>query len=142
MTGEETELDRTVIDEIGDPLQHILRNAADHGLESNEERIKAGKPEVGSIYRNAFREGNSVVIEVIDDGGGIDVEKVKRKAIEKGTITPEQAENYLNKPDRKFQNVLPEHSRRRTHTDNSTHSSLFIFYFIQYLESACYIGCF
>ena len=57
-------------------------------------------------------------------------------------ITPEQAENYLNKPDRKFQNVLPEHSRRRTHTDNSTHSSLFIFYFIQYLESACCIGCF
>ena len=57
-------------------------------------------------------------------------------------ITPEQAESYLNKPDRKFQNVLPEHSRRRTHTDNSTHSSLFIFYFIQYLESACCIGCF
>ncbi|MBQ3913181.1 MAG: chemotaxis protein CheA [Lachnospiraceae bacterium] len=97
MTGEETELDRTVIDEIGDPLQHILRNAADHGLESNEERIKAGKPEVGSIYLNAFQQGNSVVIEVIDDGGGIDVEKVKRKAIEKGTITPEQAEVMSDK---------------------------------------------
>ncbi|MCR5428944.1 MAG: chemotaxis protein CheA [Lachnospiraceae bacterium] len=97
MTGEETELDRTVIDEIGDPLQHILRNAADHGLESNEERIKAGKPEVGSIYLNAFQQGNSVVIEVTDDGGGIDVEKVKRKAIEKGTITPEQAEVMSDK---------------------------------------------
>ncbi len=97
MSGEETELDRTVIDEIGDPLQHILRNAADHGLESNEARIKAGKPEVGSIYLNAYQEGNNVVIEVIDDGGGIDVEKVKRKAIEKGTITPEQGEVMSDK---------------------------------------------
>ncbi|MBO4559840.1 MAG: chemotaxis protein CheA, partial [Lachnospiraceae bacterium] len=97
MTGEETELDRTVIDEIGDPLQHILRNAADHGLESNEARVKAGKPEVGSIYLNAYQQGNSVVIEVIDDGGGIDVEKVKRKALEKGTITPEQAEVMSDK---------------------------------------------
>ncbi len=97
MSGEETELDRTVIDEIGDPLQHILRNAADHGLESNEDRKKAGKPEVGSIYLNAYQQGNSVVIEVIDDGGGIDVEKVKRKALEKGTITPEQAEVMSDK---------------------------------------------
>lgn len=91
MSGEETELDRTVIDEIGDPLMHMLRNAADHGLESNEERVKAGKPETGSIYLNAYQDGNNVVIEVVDDGGGIDVEKVKKKAIEKGTITPEQA---------------------------------------------------
>ncbi len=97
MSGEETELDRTVIDEIGDPLQHILRNAADHGLESNEERIKAGKPEVGSIMLNAYQEGNNVVIEVKDDGGGIDVEKVRRKAIEKGTITEEQAEAMTDK---------------------------------------------
>ncbi|MGN1083504.1 MAG: Hpt domain-containing protein, partial [Lachnospiraceae bacterium] len=91
MSGEETELDRTVIDEIGDPLMHMLRNAADHGLESNEERIKAGKPEVGSIFLNAYRDGNNVVIEVRDDGKGIDVEKVKKKAVEKGTLTPEQA---------------------------------------------------
>ena len=91
MSGEETELDRTVIDEIGDPLMHMLRNAADHGLESNEERIKAGKPEVGSIFLNAYQDGNNVVIEVRDDGKGVDVEKVKKKAIEKGTITPEQA---------------------------------------------------
>ncbi len=92
MTGEETELDRTVIDEIGDPLMHLLRNSADHGLESNEDRIKAGKPEVGSVFLDAYQDGNNVVIEVRDDGAGIDLEKVKKKAIEKGTITEEQAE--------------------------------------------------
>lgn len=92
MTGEDTELDRTVIDEIGDPLMHLLRNAADHGLESNEERIKAGKPEVGSIFLDAYQDGNNVVIEVRDDGAGIDLEKVKNKALEKGSITEEQAE--------------------------------------------------
>lgn len=92
MTGEDTELDRTVIDEIGDPLMHLLRNAADHGLESNEDRIKAGKEEVGSIFLDAYQDGNNVVIEVRDDGAGIDIEKVKRKALEKGTITEEQAE--------------------------------------------------
>lgn len=91
ISGEETELDRTVIDEIGDPLMHMLRNAADHGLESNEERIKAGKPEVGSIYLDAFQDGNNVVIEVRDDGKGVDVEKIKKKAVEKGAITSEQA---------------------------------------------------
>ena len=97
MSGEETELDRTVIDEIGDPLMHMLRNAADHGLESNEERIKAGKPEVGSIFLNAYQDGNNVVIEVRDDGKGVDVEKIKKKAVEKGTITPEQAATMTEK---------------------------------------------
>ncbi len=97
MSGEDTELDRTVIDEIGDPLQHILRNAADHGLESNEVRIKNGKPEVGSIHLDAYQEGNNVIIQVRDDGAGIDTEKVKRKAIEKGTITEEQAEAMTDK---------------------------------------------
>nr|WP_308742339.1 chemotaxis protein CheA [uncultured Anaerocolumna sp.] len=92
MSGEETELDRTVIDEIGDPLMHLLRNAADHGLESNQERIVAGKPEVGSIFLEAYQDGNNVVIEVRDDGGGINVEKVKKKAVEKGTLTQEQAD--------------------------------------------------
>lgn len=91
MTGEDTELDRTVIDEIGDPLMHLLRNAADHGLESNEERQKAGKNPVGSIFLDAYQDGNNVVIEVRDDGCGINVEKVKQKALEKGTITEEQA---------------------------------------------------
>lgn len=96
MTGEETELDRTVIDEIGDPLMHLLRNSADHGLESNEDRVKAGKPEVGSIFLDAYQDGNNVVIEVRDDGAGIDLEKVKQKAIEKGTITEEQAESMTD----------------------------------------------
>ena len=97
MTGEETELDRTVIDEIGDPLMHLLRNAADHGLESNEERAKAGKNPVGSIYLDAYQDGNNVVIEVRDDGSGIDTEKIKRKAIEKGKITEEQAQRMSEK---------------------------------------------
>ena len=97
MTGEDTELDRTVIDEIGDPLMHLLRNAADHGLESNEERIRLGKQEVGSIFLDAYQEGNNVVIEVRDDGAGIDVEKVKQKALSKGTITEEQAEAMTDK---------------------------------------------
>ncbi|MCI6022093.1 MAG: chemotaxis protein CheA [Clostridia bacterium] len=97
MTGEETELDRTVIDEIGDPLMHLLRNSADHGLESAEVRAERGKPEVGSIFLNAYQDGNNVVIEVGDDGNGIDVEKVKKKAIEKGNITEEQAEMMTEK---------------------------------------------
>ena len=97
MTGEDTELDRTVIDEIGDPLMHLLRNSADHGLESSEVRLERGKNEVGSIFLNAYQEGNNVVIEVGDDGNGVDVEKVRRKAIEKGTITPEQAETMSDK---------------------------------------------
>lgn len=97
MTGEETELDRTVIDEIGDPLMHLLRNSADHGLESAEVRRERGKDEIGTIFLNAFQDGNNVVIEVGDDGNGIDIEKVKRKGIEKGTITPEQAEVMSDK---------------------------------------------
>lgn len=97
MTGEETELDRTVVDEIGDPLMHLLRNSADHGLESAELRKERGKPEVGSIFLDAYQDGNNVVIEVRDDGNGIDTEAVKNKAIEKGIITPEQAENMSEK---------------------------------------------
>lgn len=97
MTGEETELDRTVVDEIGDPLMHLLRNSADHGLESAEVRKERGKPEVGSIFLDAYQDGNNVVIEVRDDGNGIDTEAVKKKAIEKGLVTPEQAENMSEK---------------------------------------------
>ncbi len=97
MSGEDTELDRTVIDEIGDPLMHLLRNSADHGLESSSVRLERGKSEVGSIFLNAYQEGNNVVIEVGDDGNGIDIEKVRNKAIEKGTITPEQAETMSDK---------------------------------------------
>ena len=97
MSGEERELDRTVVDEIGDPLMHLLRNSADHGLESAEVRKERGKPEVGSIFLDAYQDGNNVIIEVRDDGNGIDVEAVKQKAIERGTITPEQAENMADK---------------------------------------------
>ncbi len=93
MSGEETELDRTVVDEIGDPLMHLLRNAADHGLESAEVRKAAGKPEVGSIFLDAYQDGNNVVIEVRDDGAGINTDAVREKAIAKGVITPEQGEN-------------------------------------------------
>ena len=97
MTGEDTELDRTVIDEIGDPLMHLLRNSADHGLESPEKRAERGKPEVGIIRLDAYQDGNNVVIEVGDDGNGIDVEAVRNKAVEKGTVTPEQAELMSDK---------------------------------------------
>lgn len=97
MSGEETELDRTVIDEIGDPLMHLLRNSADHGLESNEERVRLGKPEVGSIFLDAYQDGNNVIIDVRDDGAGIDVNKVKSKALERGTITEKQAETMTSK---------------------------------------------
>ena len=97
ITGEDTELDRTVVDQIGDPLQHLLRNSADHGLESNEVRLERGKPEVGTIFLNAYQEGNNVVIKVGDDGNGIDTEAVKNKAIERGIVTAEQAENLSQK---------------------------------------------
>lgn len=97
MTGEDTELDRTVVDEIGDPLMHLLRNAADHGLESPEVRKQENKPETGSIFLNAYQDGNNVVIEVRDDGAGIDVESVKAKAVDRGVVTQEQADAMTEK---------------------------------------------
>ncbi len=97
MTGEETELDRTVIDEIGDPLMHLLRNAADHGLESSEERVAKGKSPIGSIYLDAYQDGNNVVIEVRDDGAGINVEKVRKKAVEKGALSADAADLMSDK---------------------------------------------
>lgn len=97
MSGEETELDRTVVDQIGDPLMHLLRNSADHGLESAAVRKERGKPEVGSIFLDAYQDGNNVVIEVRDDGNGIDTKAVKNKAIERGIITPEQGEAMSEK---------------------------------------------
>lgn len=91
MSGEETELDRTVIDEIGDPLIHLLKNSADHGIEHPDERAESGKDKVGKINLRAYQDGNNVIIEVEDDGAGIDVEKVKAMALEKGAITEEEA---------------------------------------------------
>ncbi len=93
MEGLDTELDRTVLDEISDPLIHLIRNAVDHGIEMPEERKAAGKNEVGRIRLAAWRDRNNVIIEIEDDGRGIDVEKVKRKAIERGIITEKEAEN-------------------------------------------------
>ncbi len=91
--GADTELDRTVIDEIGDPLVHLLRNSVDHGIEVPEERVRRGKPEIGNITLRAYHSGNHVFIEIEDDGAGIDVEKVRNKAIENGLITLEEAES-------------------------------------------------
>ncbi|AOZ94241.1 chemotaxis protein CheA [Paenibacillus crassostreae] len=90
ITGSETELDRTVIDEIGDPLVHLLRNAVDHGIESVAERIAAGKPETGTVNLRAFHSGNHVFIEIEEDGKGIYRENVLKTAIKKGVVTEEQ----------------------------------------------------
>ena len=97
ITGEETELDRTVVDQIGDPLMHLLRNSADHGLETPEVRAERGKPETGSIFLNAYQEGNNVIIEVGDDGNGVDVEAVRAKIIERGYLPEEQAQQMTDK---------------------------------------------
>ena len=90
--GEETELDRTVIDEIGDPIMHLLRNSLDHGVESPEKREAKGKPRVGEVGLIARHEGNNVVIMITDDGAGIDADKIRRKAVEKGMISQEEAD--------------------------------------------------
>ncbi|EDM24089.1 hybrid sensor histidine kinase/response regulator [Caminibacter mediatlanticus TB-2] len=95
--GEDTELDKSIIEEIGDPLVHMIRNAVDHGIEPPEERKKKGKPEEGTIWLRAYNEGNMIVIEIKDDGKGMDPEKLKKKAIEKGIITPQEAENMSDK---------------------------------------------
>jgi two-component system chemotaxis sensor kinase CheA len=88
--GEETELDRSVVDEIGDPLIHLVRNALDHALESAEDRLAAGKPRVGCITLSARHEGNNIIISIKDDGRGLDPEKISAKALEKGVVTAEQ----------------------------------------------------
>lgn len=93
--GADTELDRSVVDEIGDPLVHLLRNAADHGIESPEERVRAGKPRAGTVKLMARHEGNQVVVELSDDGAGINFAKIRNKAVAKGMITEEEA-NSLN----------------------------------------------
>jgi two-component system chemotaxis sensor kinase CheA len=91
MEGKETELDKTILEAIKDPLTHIIRNSVDHGVESPEVRVAKGKSEEGVLFMRAFHEGGQVNIEIIDDGGGIDPERVKRKALEKGLITADQA---------------------------------------------------
>ncbi|CDF58042.1 chemotaxis protein CheA [Thermobrachium celere] len=93
--GEDTELDRTVIDEIGEPLVHLIRNAADHGIEPTEERIKLGKPSKGTIKLIAYQEGNKAVIRIEDDGRGLDIEKIKRKAESIGINTEGMSESDI-----------------------------------------------
>ncbi|MCM2997395.1 chemotaxis protein CheA [Paenibacillus cellulositrophicus] len=91
ITGAETELDRTVIDEIGDPLVHLLRNAVDHGIESPQDRVAAGKPETGTVHLRAFHSGNHVFIEIEEDGRGIYRDNVLKSALKKGIVTEEEA---------------------------------------------------
>jgi len=116
--GEDTELDRTFVEDIGEPLVHLLRNAIDHGIETKEERIAKGKPPVGTVVLSARHEGNNVVIEVKDDGRGIDRNAVVRKAIEKGLISEAQAESM---PDEKVYELLflPGFSTRSDATELS-----------------------
>ena len=90
MEGEDTELDRTVVEEIGDPLVHMIRNSCDHGIETAEDRVKAGKPATGTLTLRAYHQGGSIIIEIQDDGKGLDRERILAKAIEKGVYTPDR----------------------------------------------------
>ncbi|MBX7489959.1 hybrid sensor histidine kinase/response regulator [Helicobacter turcicus] len=97
ITGEETELDKSIVEEIGDPLVHLIRNACDHGIESKEERIAAGKSEQGTVNLKAYNEGNHIVVEIKDDGHGMDPEVLKTKAVEKGIISEREADSMTDK---------------------------------------------
>lgn len=97
ISGEETELDKSIVEEIGDPLVHIIRNSCDHGIESTEERIAKGKSEVGKIELKAYNEGNHIVVEVADDGKGLDADILRQKALEKGIINEREADTMTNK---------------------------------------------
>ena len=96
MDGQDTEVDRTLLDAIKDPLTHIIRNAVDHGIEAPARRIAAGKPAEGTLSLRAFHEGGQVNIEIVDDGGGIPLDRIRKKAIERGLITPEAAARMLD----------------------------------------------
>lgn len=89
MSGEETEIDRNMVDQIYEPLVHMIRNAVDHGIESPEERIKLGKPPHGTVFLSAEQKGGNIVIDIRDDGRGLDAEKIRNKAIERGLIQPD-----------------------------------------------------
>jgi len=97
VTGEDTELDKSIVEEIGDPLVHIIRNSCDHGIEEGEARILKGKPSGGTIELKAYHEGNNIVIEIVDDGKGLDAEMLKAKSLEKGIITEREADSMSDK---------------------------------------------
>ncbi|MDE6044206.1 MAG: response regulator, partial [Helicobacter sp.] len=97
ISGEETELDKSIVEEIGDPLVHIIRNSCDHGVEMPEDRVKVGKPEGGVIKLKAYNEGNHIVIEVADDGKGLNADALKQKGIEKGVISEREADSMTDK---------------------------------------------
>ncbi|MCX6073446.1 MAG: response regulator [Campylobacterales bacterium] len=97
ITGEDTELDKSIVEEIGDPLVHIIRNSCDHGVEIPQIRLDAGKEEVGTIQLKAYHEGNHIVIQIIDDGKGLDPEMLKSKALDKGLITEKEADGMSDK---------------------------------------------
>jgi len=103
MEGKETELDKTIIESIKDPLTHLVRNAVDHGIEKPEKRLASGKSPEGHLFLRAFHEGGQVNIEISDDGAGIDLERVKQKALEKGLLAPDQAARLT---DRELLNLL------------------------------------
>ncbi|MBA2848074.1 chemotaxis protein CheA [Thermosulfuriphilus ammonigenes] len=103
ISGEETELDKTIIESLGDPLVHLIRNAADHGLEPPEERRQRGKPEEGTIWLRAYNKGQSVIIEIEDDGRGIDPHKIRAKALERGLLSSEELERL---DDREIINLI------------------------------------
>ncbi|QOP43064.1 hybrid sensor histidine kinase/response regulator [Sulfurimonas sediminis] len=97
ISGEDTELDKSIVEEIGDPLVHIIRNSCDHGIETPEERLAKGKPEEGTITLKAYNEGNQIVIQIDDDGKGLDPEMLKQKSLEKGIITEKEAQQMSDK---------------------------------------------
>ena len=97
LAGEDTELDKSIVEEIGDPLVHIIRNSCDHGVETPQERLAKGKSETGTIGLKAYNEGNQIVIQIDDDGKGLDVEMLKNKSLEKGIITEKEADNMSEK---------------------------------------------
>jgi two-component system chemotaxis sensor kinase CheA len=97
ISGEDTELDKSIVEEIGDPLVHIIRNSCDHGIESPEDRLAKGKPELGTIALKAYNEGNQIVIQIDDDGKGLDPEMLKNHSLNKGIITEKEADSMSDK---------------------------------------------
>ena len=97
ITGEETELDKSIVEEIGDPLVHIIRNSCDHGIEDGETRLLKGKMETGTIELKAYHEGNNIVIEIVDDGKGLDPDMLRSKSLEKGIINEREADTMSDK---------------------------------------------